>query len=130
MQTRAADGTYEVWISREEMVDFLLYEASLEASPATRSKMSGQRVSHAWVRRAEPWQPTVDKRVEDGHGTVRNTRVRVDLLEHCARASASEGDRGKAQRLTHPCRCSWRTSPCASCACSSWARPRRRPWSS
>jgi hypothetical protein len=30
----------EVWISREEMVDFLLYEASLEASPAMRSKMS------------------------------------------------------------------------------------------
>ena len=24
----------EVWISRDEMVDFLLYEASLEASPA------------------------------------------------------------------------------------------------
>ena len=31
----------EVWISREEMVDFLLYAASLEASVATRSKMSG-----------------------------------------------------------------------------------------
>ena len=31
---------YEVWISREEMVDFLLYAASLEASVATRSKMS------------------------------------------------------------------------------------------
>ena len=30
----------EVWISRDEMVDFLLYEASLEASPAMRSKMS------------------------------------------------------------------------------------------
>ena len=31
----------EVWISRDEMVDFLLYAASLEASVATRSKMSG-----------------------------------------------------------------------------------------
>lgn len=29
-----------VWISRDEMVDFLLYEASLEASDAIRSKMS------------------------------------------------------------------------------------------
>jgi hypothetical protein len=29
-----------VWISREEMVDFLLYEANFDASPATRSKMS------------------------------------------------------------------------------------------
>lgn len=34
---------YEVWISREEIVDFLLYAASLEASVATRSKMSGTR---------------------------------------------------------------------------------------
>ncbi len=34
------DGTYEVWISRDEMVDFLLYAASLDASVATRSKMS------------------------------------------------------------------------------------------
>ena len=30
----------EVWISRDEMVDFLLYDASLEASDAMRSKMS------------------------------------------------------------------------------------------
>jgi translation initiation factor IF-1 len=32
-----------VWISREEMVLFLLYAASLEASVATRSKISGMR---------------------------------------------------------------------------------------
>jgi hypothetical protein len=31
----------EVWISRDEIVDFLLYAASLEASVATRSKISG-----------------------------------------------------------------------------------------
>ena len=30
----------EVWISRDEMVDFLLYAASLDASVATRSKIS------------------------------------------------------------------------------------------
>lgn len=44
-----ADGTdcktYEVWISRDEMVDFLLYAASLEASVATRSKMSEDGIS-------------------------------------------------------------------------------------
>ncbi len=34
--------TYEVWISLDEMVDFLLYAASLEASVATRSKMSNR----------------------------------------------------------------------------------------
>jgi hypothetical protein len=32
--------TYDVWISREEIVDFLLYAASLDASVATRSKIS------------------------------------------------------------------------------------------
>lgn len=30
----------DVWISRDEIVDFLLYAASLDASVATRSKMS------------------------------------------------------------------------------------------
>jgi len=29
-----------VWISREEIVDFLEYDASLDASPAMRSKIS------------------------------------------------------------------------------------------
>jgi len=37
---RATRLTHEVWISRDEMVDFLLYAASLDASVATRSKMS------------------------------------------------------------------------------------------
>lgn len=32
--------TYEVWISLDEIVDFLLYAASFDASVATRSKMS------------------------------------------------------------------------------------------
>ena len=35
--------TYEVWISRDEIVDFLLYAASLDASVATRSKISEMR---------------------------------------------------------------------------------------
>ena len=35
--------THDVWISLEEMVDFLLYAASFDASPATRSKMSVTR---------------------------------------------------------------------------------------
>lgn len=39
---RIARRTYEVWISLEEMVDFLLYAASLDASVATRSKISVQ----------------------------------------------------------------------------------------
>lgn len=71
----------EVWISREEMVDFLLYAASLEASVATRSKMSEHKVRR-WKRRQ--WIQiglTIDERVQDGHGTVGDTGVRVNLLE-------------------------------------------------
>jgi hypothetical protein len=40
MMSSEVGKTYDVWISRDEMVDFLLYAASLEASVATRSKMS------------------------------------------------------------------------------------------
>lgn len=47
----------EVWISREEMVDFLLYAASLEASVATRSKMSASR---------QPIDPVEKEHVSDG----------------------------------------------------------------
>jgi hypothetical protein len=34
------EETYEVWISLDEIVDFLLYAANLDASVATRSKIS------------------------------------------------------------------------------------------
>lgn len=47
--TNRRNATYEVWISRDEIVDFLLYAASFEASVATRSKMSEigiRRVRH------------------------------------------------------------------------------------
>lgn len=72
----------EVWISREEMVDFLLYEASLEASVATRSKISEIGIS-VWLGRVESKNTrlTVDKRVENRHGTSGDTSVGVDLLE-------------------------------------------------
>lgn len=43
--------TYEVWISRDEMVDFLLYAANLEASVATRSKISAKCVRKRKVRK-------------------------------------------------------------------------------
>jgi hypothetical protein len=74
--------TYEVWISREEIVDFLLYAASLEASDATRSKISEKRVSALQIEsRCDSDMHTVDERVQDGHGAVGDTGVGVDLLE-------------------------------------------------
>jgi hypothetical protein len=74
--------TYEVWISREEIVDFLLYAASLEASDATRSKMSDNRVSTLQMgSRCYSNVHTVDERVQDGHGAVGDTSVGMDLLK-------------------------------------------------
>jgi hypothetical protein len=63
------------------MVDFLLYAASLEASVATRSKMSAKIVSVVRVKKLDGSIHTVDERVQDGHGTVGNTSVWVNLLE-------------------------------------------------
>lgn len=68
------------------MVDFLLYEASLEASPADLSRQ--QRVSARRARggverkkRTNPFENVVDERVQDEHGLVRDTSVGVNLLE-------------------------------------------------
>jgi hypothetical protein len=74
---------YDVWISLDEMVDFLLYAASLEASVATRSKISEKRVS-TYCRRDILMQQmlTIDERVQDRHGTIRDTGIRMDLLEN------------------------------------------------
>jgi hypothetical protein len=99
----------EVWISREEMVDFLLYEASLEASEAIRYKgkgkgkgkgknearREGRRASQLLSVRAHlqvevrpvgrlgttNLKDVIDERVEDGHSLVRDTGIGVDLLE-------------------------------------------------
>lgn len=55
----------------------------MDASEATRSKMSGTQVRLVRHSECQNWiKLTVDKGVEDGHGTVRDTSVRVDLLEH------------------------------------------------
>jgi hypothetical protein len=81
MASQKHGETYDVWISRDEMVDFLLYAASLDASVATRSKISdGIR---QYLRKLE-WfgLHTVDERVKDGHGTVGNTSVWVNLLQN------------------------------------------------
>ena len=73
----------DVWISREEMVDFLLYAASLDASVATRSKMSGYQSQMMEFDESDELDEkhTVDERVQDGHSTVGNTSIWVDLLE-------------------------------------------------
>lgn len=76
----------EVSISRDEMVDSSLYTASLDASSATRSKMS-----RSWsqsVRVETMMMPTVDERVQDGHSAIGDTGIWVHLLEDYQDASA------------------------------------------
>ena len=65
-------------------MDFLLYAASLEASVATRSKMSGNCVSNLEMGARCGWRMrTIDEGVQDRHGAVGDTSVGVDLLEDC-----------------------------------------------
>ena len=64
------------------MVDFLLYAASLEASVATRSKISIQ-IRIGVLEISSPGKKlTIDEGVKDRHGTVGNTSVRVNLLQN------------------------------------------------
>lgn len=59
----------------------------MEASVATRSKMSmghkGQKRSALKTDCFGQKKHTVHERIEDGHGTVGDTSVGVDLLEDC-----------------------------------------------
>jgi hypothetical protein len=75
----------DVWISRDEMVDFLLYDASFDASVAAARRRAGQphgREGRQSEReRTDALENVVDERVEDEHGLVRDTGVGVDLLE-------------------------------------------------
>ena len=69
----------EVWISREEMVDRWLYEASLEASEAIRSKMSETKeLRMAIALLLHGHQRTIKNRSKYDS---RDTSVRVNLLE-------------------------------------------------
>ena len=64
------------------MVDFLLYAASLDASVATRSKISKHQI-RCVTPSVNLRLLTVDKGVEDRHGAVGNASVRVNLLQDC-----------------------------------------------
>ena len=76
-----------VWISRDEMVDFLEYAASSGKnktsllSPSHHDETSTRTGSLG----GDSFKDVIDKRVEDGHGLVGDTRVRMHLLENCTR---------------------------------------------
>ena len=75
----------------------------------------------------------VDKRVEDGHGLVRDTRIGMDLLEYCGgnekmlRIVCFGSENGEG---AHLCRYRMSKSPCGSAYASSCPRQRRAPPSS
>ena len=73
-------------------MDFLLYAASLDASVATRSKISGFDIRERSFR-SVIGRRTIDKRVQYGHGTVGNTGIGVHLLENYSRRRVSEARR-------------------------------------
>lgn len=61
-------------------MDFLLYAASLEASVATRSNISIIELDRSKIQ--STLNHTIDEGVQDGHGPVGDTGIRVDLLQH------------------------------------------------
>ena len=71
-----------VWISREEIVDFFEYDAS-SATNHQYLLVPARRVAQSLTRRLSrnTLEDIVDERVEDGHGTVGDTGVGVDLLQ-------------------------------------------------
>lgn len=72
----------EVWISRDEMVDRWLYEASLEASDAILSKMS--ETNEFRIAMALLLLPFISERPKDmksGEDNSRDTSVWVNLFE-------------------------------------------------
>ena len=69
-----------VWISRDEIVDFLEYDAS----SASYGKLMMQKeagVAHTGSLGSNALEDVVDEGVEDGHRLVGDTSIRVDLLE-------------------------------------------------
>jgi hypothetical protein len=72
----------DVWISREEMVDFFEYDAS-----SACGVREGQRRKTARARTGRlsgnALEDVVDEGVQDGHRLVGDTSVGVDLLQDC-----------------------------------------------
>ena len=62
-------------------MDFLLYAANLDASVATRSKISANQVRKA-KQQTVRCRRTIDEGVQDRHRTVGDTGIGVNLLQN------------------------------------------------
>ena len=99
----------EVWISRDEMVDFLFcwqveqYVSHREVNPSLFEASATYVRSELRGLRGDALKDVVDERVEDEHGLVRDTSVRVDLLEDLRRREEQQGvSRPVVKRSTQP----------------------------
>lgn len=70
-----------VWISREEMVDFLEYDASSEETNSKTELLKMKKIKRTRSLSCNPLEDIVDEGVKNGHRLVRDTGIRVDLLE-------------------------------------------------
>jgi hypothetical protein len=70
----------DVWISREEMVDFLEYCASSGEKDEKR-RMVAQESRRTGCLGRDTLEDVVDEAVENSHCLVRDTRIGVDLLK-------------------------------------------------
>jgi len=92
-----------VWISREEIVDFLEYAASSAnvMSILTRSTKIDRRMRTGSFS-GDTLEDVVDERIQDSHSLIGDTGIRVYLLEHYELVSKSSR---VGEISTHPCRC-------------------------
>ena len=74
----------EVWISRDEIVDFLEYCASsIQSAKSAITRENKNQSPRTRCLGCDTLEDVVDERVEDGHRLVGDTSIGVHLLEHC-----------------------------------------------
>ena len=116
----------EVWISRDEMVDFLLSGRGGESQRGARREEGRRRTGgELGSFFGDSLEEIRDEGVEDEHGLVGDSGVGVDLLEDLRKSYRQQSAKTQRGRVDGPCKYKWSRSPFASF--SSWSSSRRRP---
>lgn len=71
----------DVWISRDEMVDFLEYEASSTIKAIEETLWHDKKLTRSLS--SNTLKNIVDKAIQNGHRLVGDTRIGVNLLKDC-----------------------------------------------
>jgi hypothetical protein len=91
----------EVWISREEIVLFLLYDASSTDDASTVNRGRSNIQERTGGLRGDTFKDIVHERVKDGHSLVGDTGIRVYLLEHCMKTRQIRVNTRKIKLMKH-----------------------------